>query len=300
MTIFTKILAVLNLLAAGVLVVFAVMAFTARIAWNRVLAEHQRALQGTLTASDALAQLTPEQRTRVAQYLSDPARRHGAGGALAAPLLEDKMKLLSPEAQQLLAKMGPDQFSAVLQELVRGRGAELAQRYPNNPAIQELVSLSENGQLLSPAAQQLTQQFGPDDVKRLIQEANRYQTPQLTGEERRLAATRASLLHMKYVYDTQIAEMNADIARYAERLKMETALLTKVQGENTARLRELAALYAELEEMMAARNQAENREKDMRDLLAETRQRYFELARENQALRDRLLREEGIAVGPND
>jgi hypothetical protein len=140
-------------------------------------------------------------------------------------------------------------------------------------------------------------QLGADDYRKILHEFQQRKTPLLRAEEQALAAQKDSLLMQRRKYDQQIKYLTEQIARQEKVLGEEKAITEKIDTENQARRVELAQLFSEIEEAVAARGIAEGRERDMKDLIARTRKKTEEVAKENLELTEQLRRLEGIASG---
>jgi hypothetical protein len=189
------------------------------------------------------------------------------------------------ETEPILTKLevqDPEAYRRVTQELQ----SRHARRQEANRALIKDQPLSEE-------ARKFISDIGPEDYKRLVQRYADRERPKLMIEERDLAGRKAMLAGLRDGFQAEINDLQATNARFNERLKEEQDYEKRTQAENAERRREIALLYMELEEAVAARNLAQSQEKDMRDYLDMTRKQTQDLLQRNRALSTDLARKEG-------
>jgi len=148
--------------------------------------------------------------------------------------------------------------------------------------------------------QKVAAELGWDDYRKILREFRMMHAPQLQHEEMLLLAKKDALLQAQKGYDEHIRDLKAKIAELGkdqkpeEIIEAEKGIKRKLDEENDMRRKELAGLYTELEEQLAARNVSQGRERDMRDLLELTRKQIQLLTKENQELAGQISKKEGV------
>jgi hypothetical protein len=269
MSLLTKILAGLNIIVAGVLVFLAGRCYYARHEWTKHLEMLVRVRDGTAATDELLDRLKgmkPTEHERLMERVaSDYARRKKAGDLM----FLDRDKAAGKDDEK------PDQMDRI-------EAANAA------AALELLKDEVKNNQF--------AQELGLDNYRRLIAEYAKLQQPKLRAQEQRLAAEKSRLLTIRRNFQRDVAELNAKINVLKERIEAEKALTTAATTENLERQKELAQLYTEVEEWWAARNLAQGRERDIKDLLARTKARFEELTKLNQTLAAEIRKLEGVAT----
>jgi chromosome segregation ATPase len=151
-------------------------------------------------------------------------------------------------------------------------------------------------------SEKVAKEYGAEDYRRILHEYIKLRTPELRGEEQRLAEEKNTLLQVRDKYDERIARLQEQINRFAtddkkpeELLAKEKLILEKLNAENQERRREIAGLYAEVEEAAAARELADGNLNDYKRRRDDIRQRAAELIKENTALEAELRKLERVS-----
>lgn len=206
--------------------------------------------------------------------------------------LEERQKLRDGlSTDQLIAQLTPDQ-----KESLKKWEAEYTRR--KTAGALQLSDLKEKpDQIGGQESQKAAREYGPADYRRILNEFVKLRTPELRAEEQRLAEEKNTLLQIARNYDERIARLKEEIARFAtdegkpeEMLAKERDILERLKTENQARRLELANLYAELEEAVAARELAEGTLADYKRRRDAIREKAIALVAENLELEQEIKR----------
>lgn len=217
--------------------------------------------------------------------------------------LEERQRLRDGlSTDQLIAQLTPDQ-----KESLKKWEAEYTRR--KTAASLQLSELKEKpDQIGNQESQKAAREYGPADYRRVLNEFIKLRTPELRGEEQRLAEEKNTLLQIGRQYDARIARLREEISRFVtdegrpeEMLAKERDILERLNVENQARRLELASLYAELEEAVAARELAEGTLADFKRRRDAIREKASVLVAENLELEQEIKRlEQAKAQGSAD
>ncbi len=251
MSLVTKILAIVNILAALVVIYLAKQVVAARIAWVRALDSAAKARDGeieifneVLAKDEVLKKLDPEKKKAISDmFKSAHARRKAAAAVAFDGFKSDKTKVMPP--------------------LTAGQKNE---------------------------ASDIMAQYGPDYYRQVIREEIQDQAPQLRDEEQRVAAQKAALVNIREDYKKQLVLLDDQITQLQKDKTNEKALTDQMLAENVQRRQELVRLYSELEEGLNSRNLAQSREKDLREQLEYMQKKLARLAEENQKVTAEITR----------
>lgn len=267
MTWTTRILAILNIIAIGVLFYAAGRSAYQRAAWTQFLEERAKKYRDGQTTQAWLASLNSEQMGKLLDRME------------VTPLLLSRLPEADRAKIEALERAKKNQYEAL-----KARGDKPPYRYKSeSEQRQQLAKLAVNdneldsnpGKLLTVGGDmdKMQEALGPAGFLRLVREAIALNKPKLLAEEQRLVEAKASLLRQKENFEKDIAKFTEEIARLEARLKDERDLRERMETENRARRSEITQLYAEIEEAMHARDVALGREQDMRRQLAEIQDR---------------------------
>jgi chromosome segregation ATPase len=263
----TIILGILNIIAAGFLMVLTIKDFHNRYAWTQHIADGNRIVNGLVQTGEI------EDGDDETRKLIEGDPKLGL-----EPLSEDARKKL--DAMNVKSLFGKRRAAAQLRvEPFQDKGSELRS--------------AGEGQEEKPI-DKLRKALGPKDLQKLLQNHYMLRHPELRAEEQQLAEKKATALALKETYTKQIAQLDIDINRLTERLDAEKKVTAQQEQENEERKKELSNLYAELEEALASRALAEGRLKDLQDHLELTRRRYKELKDQTDKLEERIRKTEGV------
>jgi hypothetical protein len=196
---------------------------------------------------------------------------------------------------KLLTQLTPDE-----KDKIKKWEAEWTKR--KTAATSRLDPLKDRPELIGREdSRKVAQEYGADDVRRILHEYVKLRTPELRGEEQRLAEEKNTLLTVSKKYDERIARLQEQINSFAtddkkleELLQKEKDIYDKLQIENQERRREIAGLYAEVEEVAAARLLADGVLNDYQRRRDAIRKRAAELIKENLAMEQEIRRMERV------
>jgi hypothetical protein len=287
MTWTTRILAILNVIAAIVLFWAAGKAAYQRTAWNKFMEERAAKFRDGTTTQDWVKGLDPQ---KLGQLLD--------GMSLTEELLN---RIPEPDRAKLRAMEERAKGQA---QAAKAAGNPVKPRYRSESEEREALAkgamgekgLDDPGVLLTEPAniKEMKQRLGPAGYARLIREAILLNKPKIFAEERELTEKLASLLRQREQYQLDIIKLTEDQTRLEARLATEKDLLARTEFENKARRSEITQLYAEVEEAMHARDVALGRETDMRRQLDEVKGRIDKLSERNGQIEKLLLEKEGV------
>lgn len=281
MTWTTRILAILNVLAAFVLFYAAAQSATARNAWAERL-KNLRELRDGLPTEAWLAKLPDAQLDAAAERIQLTPELI----ARVPPAIQDKLRAL--EARKQAAGLRRHRVLSDAQQ--RAALGHLTFDPRDSKADPGLLRL-DKGEI-----RELAKDLGPAGFTRLIREAILVHKPRLQAEARELAETKASLLRLRNSIQADIEKLKADVELLTDRRRAEEFLRERLAYENVERRRELSRLYAELEEAQHAADVAAGREADALNQLEETRSRISNLEELNRSLEQRLLQMESATA----
>jgi hypothetical protein len=281
MTWTTRILAILNVLAALVLLYAAAQSATARNAWAERL-KNLRELRDGLATETWLAKLPDAQLDAAAERIQLTPELI----ARVPPAVQDKLRVL--EARKQAAGLRRHRLMSEAQQ--RAALGHLTFD-PKDPKADPGLLRLDKGEI-----RELAKDLGPAGFTRLIREAILIHKPRLQAEARELAETKASLLRLRNSIQADIEKLRADIELLTDRRRAEEFLRERLAYENVERRRELSRLYAELEEAQHAADVAAGREADALNQLEETRNRISNLEELNRSLEQRLLQMESATA----
>jgi hypothetical protein len=165
-----------------------------------------------------------------------------------------------------------------------------------------LNQLKERPDLInSEDSKKTAKEYGAEDYRRVLRLHVRERAHELRGEEQRLTEEKNTLLQVRSKYDERIRRLQEEITRVATDDKKIEELLTKEKDiqdklgvENQERRREIAGLYAEVEEAAAARDLADGTLNDYKRRRDAIRKRSAELIKENLALEQEIRKFERV------
>jgi chromosome segregation ATPase len=208
MSLLTKILAALNLIAAGVLFYFAGRAFYVRYEWSKVMDRLAAQRDGIPTSAllDKLEKTQPEVYAKYQQLVGDlhseASQRRAAGLARLDPV----GKSVAPDGESIAKDLGPEDFMALLHELNKDQEPVLA--------IQERDLLAAKARL----------------------------TEQKQALERKIAELQASVARYQEAIQTEQAQQAKLVAETNERKRelgqLNSELEEAMAARNQARARE--------------------------------------------------------------
>lgn len=185
----------------------------------------------------------------------------------------------------LLKQLSPDQ-----KERIKKWEADWTKRQ-SAAALQLDPLKTRPDQIRKEEGEKVAKEYGAEDYRRILHGFIKLRTPELRGEEQRLAQEKDTLLTVRQKYDERIARLQEQINAFAtddkkleELLQKEKDLKAKVDVENQERRREIAGLYAEVEEATAARDLADGVLNDYKRRRDAIRKRASELIKENIAM----------------
>lgn len=281
MTWTTRILAILNVLAAFVLFYAAARSATARHAWAERL-KNLRELRDGLTTETWLAKLPDAQLDAAAERIQLTPELIARMPAA----IQDKLRVL--EARKQAAGL---RRHRVLSDTQQRAALGHLTFDPKDPKADPGLLRLDKGEI-----RELAKDLGPAGFTRLIREAILVHKPRLQAEARELAETKASLLRLRNSIQADIEKLKADVELLTDRRRAEEFLRERLSYENVERRRELSRLYAELEEAQHAADVAAGREADALNQLEETRSRISNLEELNRSLEQRLLQMESATA----
>ncbi len=282
MTWTTRILAILNVLAAFVLFYAAAQSYTARNAWARHL-ELLRERRDGVSTGKWFEKLPDAQLNLLADRIEltpELIERMPAG-------IQEKLKSLEAR-KQAAGIRGYRQKSELQQRTEAGR----VTYDPRDPRADPGKLRLNQGEIAD-----LARDLGPVGFTHLIREAILLSKPKLIAQERELAETKASLLRLRARINDDIERLRADVEHLNNRRAAEEFLRDRLTYENTERRRELSRLYVELEEAQHAADVALGREADAWNQLAEVGARSASREQPNRALEERLVQTESATAG---
>lgn len=288
MTWTTRILAILNIIAAFVLFYAAGRAAYQRHEWSQTLANRARQYRDGLPTEEWLGKIGNDQ-------LGALLDRMEVTPALLARLPDSDRARIEP-----LERRARSNFEAR-----KNRGDNPAPRYRSEDEQRQSIGkltaddkvMNDPGQLLlsdQGTLKELRDRLGPAGFTRLIREAIVLNRPKILARQLDLAAKLSSILRQVETYQKDIASFDEQIARFNDRLKDEQALKDKLTFENKARRDEITQLHAEVEEALHARDVAQGRESDMRRQLAEVQDRINKLTEKNNQLEKLIETREAV------
>lgn len=205
------------------------------------------------------------------------------------------------QARSVIARLSPEQQQRLQEKiaLLEIAESEYARRKLAADILLDPIQ-QQPGAINSDENKRKRGEIGAKEVREVIHEYFKYHFPRLQAEEQRLAAEKDSLLQIRHRRQQRIAYLEQKIKEQEEYFKAEKALTAKVLAENQERRRELARLYAELEEAVAAREISLGRERDMKQRLADAQRRVEQLTAENQQLVEQIRRAETAQAGRSE
>lgn len=194
----------------------------------------------------------------------------------------------------ILKQLTPDQ-----KDRIKKWEADWSKRQAS--AALRLDPLKEKQDQIKPESEKASKEYGAEDIRRVLHGFMRLRTPELRGEEQRLAEEKETLRIVREKYEARIARLQDQINNFAtdekkqqELLEKEKDIKAKMDVENQERRREIAGLYAEVEEAAAARDLADGILNDYKRRRDAIRKRAAELIQENITMENEIRRLERV------
>ncbi len=283
MTWTTRILALLNIVAAIVLVYASGRAYYQRQVWNQFVEAGEKLRDGGKTTAEWIQSLSDADLAALVERVQ---------------ITEQLMERLPPADRAKVERL--EQNKQRDESARRGRGDQVPHRPRSEGQVRmglsrlrynpEAPKNDDPGKLLldREGLDQLAKDLGPGGFTRLLREAILMNHPKLASEERELMERKAALVRVKEQYLADIAVITEESKRLQERLEAEVLLRDRTLFENTERRREITQLLAEIEEALHARDVAIGRENDARRQLEEVQGRIEKLLDDNERLEQML------------
>jgi hypothetical protein len=268
MTWTTRILAMLNIIAAGVLAYFGSESYYARAAWNK-------AIEARIEQRDGIP--TDRILEKLKSAKPDDYKR----------IVEQHYSRIAIESTTAIGK-NPDTAE------VRDLNSD-ATRRKEAAGVLSQQWIETPGLALAQEAETLSREVGINLYSRLLRDFFKFTYPKLKTEELAILQERETQTAVQEKLTKNIAEKKAEIERFETELAAEKVITGKITADIAERQRELTRLYAELEESVAARNTAEARKRDFDNLLSRTRAEYQEYQKKNKDTEDEIRRREAGA-----
>lgn len=283
MTWTTRILALLNIIAAGVLFYAAGRCYYQRQVWNQFIQAGEKLRDGDKTTADWIKSLSDTDLAALVERVQ---------------ITDQLLDRLSPSDRAKVERY--EQNKQRDEAARRGRGDNVPYRPKSEDQVRmglsrlrynpEAPKNDDAGKLLleREGLEQLAKDLGPAGFTRLLREAILMNHPKLASEERELSERKAALVRVKEQYLADIAIITEETKRLQERLEAEVVLRDRTQFENAERRREITQLLAEIEESLHARDVALGRENDARRQLEEVQNRIQKLLEDNDRMEQML------------
>lgn len=321
MTWTTRILAILNILAAGALFWYAGQSAYMRSDYAHKLQQLRETRDG-ISTGDWFARLKQADRERLVDTIvitDELLARLPEADARALREFQDRkagelQRLGRPRAESDMARrdaMGRLPYSPVdrLGEIVAGPAMipfevdtdalykkndkgenigvfqwRLRDGKPREPAkIGDPVRLTLiNKPAETKDIEEMARLLGMDGFKRLYRESALLQQARLPAEEAELAERKAALLSLQARYQRDLLRNREETDNLKARVEAEMGLRVAILRENDERRAELARIYAEMAEAFAARESALGRLRDAERQLQDAREDIRQLTQENQ------------------